>query len=30
LADHKTYVLTLEPNDGNTAPGHHILEGEME
>ena len=27
LLDHDRYVLTLEPDDGNPAPGSHILEG---
>ncbi|MBI2474017.1 anti-sigma factor [Candidatus Uhrbacteria bacterium] len=27
LSDHAFYVLTLEPEDGNTAPEEHILEG---
>ncbi len=27
LLDHAFYVLTLEADDGNSAPGEHILEG---
>jgi hypothetical protein len=27
LSDHDFFVLTLEPDDGNTAPAEHILEG---
>jgi len=27
LSDHAFYVLTLEPEDGNSAPEEHILEG---
>lgn len=27
LRDHTTFVLTLEPNDGNPAPAKHILKG---
>lgn len=27
LSDHAFYVLTLEPEDGNTSPEEHILEG---
>ncbi|OJI06408.1 hypothetical protein BK004_03635 [bacterium CG10_46_32] len=29
LLDHDTYVLTTESDDGNVAPGAHILEGAM-
>ncbi len=28
-SDHDFYVLTLEPDDGNTAPDEHILEGTL-
>jgi len=27
LSDHASYVVTLEPNDNDPAPGEHILEG---
>lgn len=30
LTDHKFYVITLEPDDGNPAPAEHILEGTLE
>ncbi|MDP2685459.1 MAG: hypothetical protein Q8P20_10615 [bacterium] len=29
LMDHDFYVLTIEPDDGNSAPGVHILEGNL-
>ena len=29
LTDHKFYVLTLEPNDGDPKPADHILEGTL-
>ena len=29
LTDHSSYVLTLEPNDGDPAPAEHIVEGDM-
>ena len=29
LLDHVTYVLTLEPDDGDPAPAKHVLEGEI-
>lgn len=29
LSDHRHYVLTLEPNDGDPAPAEHILEGDL-
>ncbi|MFH1508835.1 MAG: anti-sigma factor [bacterium] len=29
LIDHKFYVLTLEPDDGDLAPADHILEGNL-
>ncbi len=30
LSDHDFYVLTLEPNDDDSAPADHILEGTLE
>lgn len=30
LTDHTTYILTLEPDDGDPAPAEHVLEGELE
>lgn len=30
LTDHRFYVVTLEPDDGNPAPAEHILEGLFE
>jgi hypothetical protein len=30
LTDHGTYVLTLEPDDGDPAPALHILEGKFQ
>jgi hypothetical protein len=29
LTDHFSYVLTIEPDDGDPAPADHILEGDM-
>lgn len=29
LLDHRTVVLTLEPNDGDPAPAKHVLEGTL-
>lgn len=29
LTDHRIYILTLEPDDGDPAPATHILQGEM-
>lgn len=29
LRDHDFYVLTIEPNDGDSAPAGHVLEGTM-
>ena len=29
LSDHTTYILTLEPDDGDPAPAAHVLEGEI-
>ena len=29
LLDHTTYILTIEPNDGDPAPADHILEGDL-
>jgi hypothetical protein len=28
--DNASYILTLEPNDGNSAPADHILEGKIQ
>ncbi len=30
LTGHKFYVLTIEPDDGNSAPADHVVEGTME
>ena len=29
LTDHATYILTIEPNDGDPAPADHVLVGEL-
>ena len=29
LTDHTTYILTIEPNDGDPAPADHVLAGEL-